>query len=72
MDHYAEIDVSLEQSSVCVVDASGKIIREDRVASDPPALMAWFGLLRFGLTRIGVRQESWQRIGGASPSRGKA
>ncbi len=54
MDHYAGIDVSLEQSSVCVVDASGKIIREDRVASDPPALIAWFGLLGFGLTRIGL------------------
>jgi len=25
MDYYAGIDVSLEQSSVCVVDATGKI-----------------------------------------------
>ena len=28
MDHYAGIDVSLECSSVCVVDATGKIVRE--------------------------------------------
>jgi hypothetical protein len=28
MEHYAGIDVSLEQSSVCVVDAGGKIVRE--------------------------------------------
>ena len=28
MEHYAEIDVSLELSSVCVVDAQGKIVRE--------------------------------------------
>ena len=28
MEHYAGIDVSLEQSSVCVVDATGKIVRE--------------------------------------------
>ena len=28
MEHYAGIDVSLEQSSVCVVDATGQIIRE--------------------------------------------
>ena len=54
MDHYAGIDVSLEHSSVCVVDASGKIIREDKVASEPEALIAWFGLLGFGLARIGL------------------
>jgi transposase len=35
MNHYAGIDVSLECSSVCVVDASGKIVREDKVASEP-------------------------------------
>jgi transposase len=54
MDHYAGIDVSLECSSVCVVDASGKIVREDKVASDPEALIAWFGSLGFGLARIGL------------------
>ena len=54
MDHYAGIDVSLECSSVCVVDASGKIIREDKVASEPEALIAWFGSLGFGLARIGL------------------
>ncbi|MER9275397.1 IS110 family transposase, partial [Mesorhizobium sp. M0643] len=37
MEHYAGIDVSLEYSSVCVVDASGKIVRETRVASEPEA-----------------------------------
>lgn len=42
MDHYAGIDVSLECSSVCVVDASGKIIRESKVASEAEALIARF------------------------------
>ena len=32
MDYYAGIDVSLEYSSVCVVDASGKVVREAKVA----------------------------------------
>jgi hypothetical protein len=30
MEHYAGIDVSLELSSVCVVDAKGKIVRKAR------------------------------------------
>ncbi|MFH0303518.1 IS110 family transposase [Bradyrhizobium sp. 31Argb] len=54
MEHYAGIDVSLECSSVCVVDANGKIVREAKVASEPEALIAWFGSLGFGLERIGL------------------
>jgi transposase len=54
MNHYAGIDVSLECSSVCVVDANGKILREAKVASEPEALIAWFGSLGFGLERIGL------------------
>jgi transposase len=54
MEHYAGIDVSLECSSICVVDATGKIVREGKVASEPEALIAWFGSLGFELVRIGL------------------
>jgi predicted NBD/HSP70 family sugar kinase len=40
MESYAGIDVSLEASSVCVVDACGEIVREAKVASEPEALIA--------------------------------
>src|ERR1700704_3918162 len=54
MDHYAGIDVSLECSSVCVVDGSGKIVREGKVASEPAALIDWFGSLGLRVERIGL------------------
>jgi hypothetical protein len=54
MNYYAGIDVSLEASSVCVIDGSGKIVREAKVASEPEALIAWFGSLGLSLTRIGL------------------
>jgi transposase len=54
MDYYAGIDVSLEASSVCVVDASGKIVKEAKVSSEPEALTIWFKALPFALARIGL------------------
>jgi transposase len=54
MDHYAGIDVSLECSSVCVVDANGRIVREAKVLSEPEALIDWFRSLGFDLARIGL------------------
>ncbi len=41
MEHYAGIDVALEQSSVCVVDGTGRIVREAKVAGSG-APRRWF------------------------------
>jgi transposase len=54
MEYYAGIDVSLEQSSVCVVDAKGQIVCEARVASEPEALVRFFGRVGVSVTRIGL------------------
>ena len=54
MDHYAGIDVSLDQSSVCVVDAAGRIVREAKVASEPEALIGFLTGLDLPLARIGL------------------
>ena len=54
MEHYAGIDVSLEQSSVCVVDANGKILRETKMPSEPEVLVRFFSRLGLPVTRIGL------------------
>src|SRR3984893_2044028 len=54
MEHYAGIDVSLESASLCVVDATGRIVREAKVASEPDVLIGWFRGLEFAVTRIGL------------------
>jgi len=54
MEHYAGIDVSLESASVCVVDASGRIVCEAKVASEPDVLIRWFGNLGVEISRIGL------------------
>ena len=54
MEHYAGIDVSLEQCSVCVVDATGRIMREGKAPSEPEALVGFFGQLGLPMARIGL------------------
>jgi transposase len=54
MEYYAGIDVSLKESSVCVVDAAGKIVREVKVASEPEALIGYFEELGLPVSRIGL------------------
>jgi hypothetical protein len=39
MDYFAGLDVSVKETSVCIVDDAGKIVREARVASEPEALL---------------------------------
>lgn len=54
MEYYAGIDVSLKESSVCVVDAAGKVVREVKVASEPEALIGYFEELGLPVSRIGL------------------
>ena len=54
MEHYAAIDVSLEWSSVCVVDAAGQIVREAKVRSEREALAAFFTESGLAFARIGL------------------
>jgi transposase len=54
MEYFAAIDVSLERSSLCVVDATGRIVREAKVASEPEALSQFFRELGLAIVRIGL------------------
>jgi len=54
MGYYAGIEVSLELSSVCVVDSAGKIVKETKIASDPESLVLFFQGLGFLVERIGI------------------
>ena len=54
MNHYVGIDVSLEASSVCVVDGTGKIVCEGKIMSEPDALITWLKGRKLELTRIGL------------------
>jgi transposase len=54
MDHFAGLDVSVKDTSVCVVDEVGKIVREVKVASEPDALLAVLRNATYRFKRIGL------------------
>jgi transposase len=54
MDYFAGLDVSVKDTSVCIVDDTGKIIREVKVASEPDALLAVLMNASHRFKRIGL------------------
>ena len=66
MTYYAGIDVSLAESSICVVDGNGKIVRESKVVSDPASLARYFRDIGFAISRFNLFDVGWHvRIGSA-------
>src|SRR5215471_17224120 len=54
MDYFAGLDVSVKDTSVCIVDGTGKIVREVKVASEPQALLAVLRNATYCFERIGL------------------
>src|SRR5260370_538153 len=54
MDHFAGLDVSVKDTSVCIVDDTGRFVREVKVASEPDALLAVLMNPSYHFKRIGL------------------
>lgn len=66
MRHYAGLDVSLEETAICIVDDTGKVIRELRTASDPDALVETLTATGLSFERVGLEAcslSSWLHQG---------
>ena len=54
MQHYVGLDVSVKETSVCIIDKAGKVIREVKVATEPVAILAVLTEEPLALERIGL------------------
>src|ERR1700747_2243479 len=54
MDYFAGLDVSVKDTSVCIVDGTGKIVREVKVASEPDALLTVLKNSAYRFKRVGL------------------
>ena len=68
MEYYVGLDVSLKQTSICVVDQSGSVVREGVVDSDPEAISVYVRSKAPGAVRIGLGPDRRPRGFGLSLS----
>ena len=54
MDHFAGLDVSVKETSICIVDDTGRIVREARVASESEALLQVLTNTIYRFKRVGL------------------
>jgi len=54
MEHFAGLDVSVKETSVCIVDGTGRIVREVKVASEPEVLLQFLENPIYRFKRVGL------------------
>ena len=55
MTHYAGLDVSLETTAICIVDAAGRTVAERKVPTCPETIATWLGKHASPLERVGMQ-----------------
>ena len=54
MGHFAGLDKLVKETSICIVDDTGKIVREVKVASEPEDLLRILSNPAYHFKRIGL------------------
>src|SRR3984893_4272998 len=67
MEHFAGLDVSVKETSVCVVDDAGRVILEQKVSTEPTDIIALLTSLGVCYGRIGIEAGPLSQWLGSAP-----
>ena len=54
MKYFAGLDVSLDETAICIVDEDGIVISEGKAASEPDDLVRWLAATGLTIARLGL------------------
>ncbi len=54
MTYFVGLDVSLEETAICVVDDAGAILREGKAETEPEAIVTWLRSIDAAIERLGL------------------
>ena len=66
MDHYVGLDVSVRETSGCVVDETGKLLKEAKVPTEPGSIASLLAKGSYVCKRVGL--EAGPTSSGSMPS----
>jgi transposase len=54
MKYFVGLDVSLQETAICIIDEDGIVISEGKTASEPGDLARWIGTTGLTMARVGL------------------
>ena len=72
MKYFAGLDVSLDETAICVVDEDGIVVTEGKAASEPDDLVRWLVATGLTITRVGARDGSPFALAACGATGGRA
>lgn len=63
MAHFAGLDVSVKEKSVCVVDNAGTVLCERKVATEPEDIATLLGSVSGDYVRVGIEAGPPSHVG---------